>query len=67
VELRHGVPVAQDGSRARRAHGAAAAEVSAERGKRREWVAAKREEAGGSGHREEPGRALGLGVGPLLG
>jgi hypothetical protein len=39
----------------------------AERGKRREWVAAEGEEAGGGGHREEPGRALGLGVGPLVG
>ena len=29
----------------------------AERGKRREWVAAEGEEAGGGGHREEPGRA----------
>jgi hypothetical protein len=28
-----------------------------ERGKRREWVAAEGEEAGGGGHREEPGRA----------
>jgi hypothetical protein len=58
VELRHGVPVGQDGGRARRAHGAAAAvEVGAERGKRREWVAAEGEEAGGGGHRKEPGRA----------
>jgi hypothetical protein len=30
-------------------------------------VAAEGEEAGGGGHREEPGRALGLGVGPLVG
>ena len=29
----------------------------AERGKMREWVAAEGEEAGGGGHREEPGRA----------
>jgi hypothetical protein len=59
VELRHGVFVAQDGGRARRAHGAAAAaaEVGAERGKRTEWVAADGEEEGGGGYREEPGRA----------
>jgi hypothetical protein len=30
-------------------------------------VAAEGEEAGGGGHLEEPGRALGLGVGPLVG
>jgi hypothetical protein len=39
----------------------------AERGKRREWVAAEGEEAGGDGHWVEPGRALGLGVGSLVG
>jgi len=39
----------------------------AERGKRREWVAAEGEEAGGDGHKKEPGCALGLGGGPLVG